>query len=85
MADRGCSWQVQSPLRAMVCAAAGLLILAPAEAALAQYPLQPSSNALPGPPDLQAPADPQVRQLVVGVQILGNSDTKDFDVQKHIH
>lgn len=43
----------------------------------------PPTNALPPIADLQ-PAQP-ARQLVVNVQVLGNSQTKDYEIAKHIH
>jgi outer membrane protein assembly factor BamA len=40
----------------------------------------PPTNALPPGAPAAAP-----RQLVVEVQVLGNSSTKDYEIQKHIH
>jgi outer membrane protein insertion porin family len=43
----------------------------------------PPTNALP--PGAPPGATTDQRQLVVEVQVLGNSGTKDYEIQKHIH
>ena len=46
---------------------------------------QNGPTTAPTPEMIPAPAPSAARQLVVGVEILGNNATKEYEIQKHLH